>query len=384
MGRRQRGRFGSRRTQDGDQPEDEQEQQNQQHTEELPNRMPLPWSPRKLRRRGPAGSSRTAGWSGRQVPGEAVRFGWGGSGSTRGEYGAAGGRARHHASAFRLRLLAVASVQPVEILVAPGRHVSKGTWRCSHLFLLLSAPDPARRRAFSAEPQAPNILAGIFPQIPSPADRKASKVSVRTADVAPRAPTSFPTCFERSERIKRRRGLTFLAMTLVLPGSAQLAGGSRRIGMFALRVWASLWLLALLAGWRSSSRRPHWPRSRWLPRSLHSRSGLSFSVWDGLCSSWMPGGLQTLASKAAGDGLFSWPHLDGSPHRIWRLYRGCIHGSAQHELTTAVFSGGGTKSRNTAATTSCCWAVTLASIASDSGRTASLWQVSMPRAAGRC
>jgi polyisoprenyl-teichoic acid--peptidoglycan teichoic acid transferase len=80
------------------------------------------------------------------------------------------------------------------------------------------------------------------------ADRKASKVSARTADVAPRAQVSFPACLERSERIKRRRGLTFLAMTLVLPGSAQLAGGSRRIGMFALRIWASLWLLALLAG----------------------------------------------------------------------------------------------------------------------------------------
>jgi polyisoprenyl-teichoic acid--peptidoglycan teichoic acid transferase len=37
-------------------------------------------------------------------------------------------------------------------------------------------------------------------------------------------------------------------MTLVLPGSAQLAGGSRCIGMFALRIWASLWLLAMLAG----------------------------------------------------------------------------------------------------------------------------------------
>jgi polyisoprenyl-teichoic acid--peptidoglycan teichoic acid transferase len=37
-------------------------------------------------------------------------------------------------------------------------------------------------------------------------------------------------------------------MTLVLPGSAQLAGGSRRFGWFALRIWVSLWLLALLAG----------------------------------------------------------------------------------------------------------------------------------------
>ncbi len=73
-------------------------------------------------------------------------------------------------------------------------------------------------------------------------------MSVRTADVAPRAPASFPTCFERSARVKRRRGLTFLAMTLVLPGSAQLAGGSRRLGRVAIRIWVTLWLLVLLAG----------------------------------------------------------------------------------------------------------------------------------------
>ena len=42
--------------------------------------------------------------------------------------------------------------------------------------------------------------------------------------------------------------MTFLAMTLVLPGSAQLAGGSRRLGRFALRIWVTLLLLALLAG----------------------------------------------------------------------------------------------------------------------------------------
>jgi polyisoprenyl-teichoic acid--peptidoglycan teichoic acid transferase len=38
-----------------------------------------------------------------------------------------------------------------------------------------------------------------------------------------------------------------LAMTLVLPGSAQLVAGNRRVGRFALRIWASLWFLALLA-----------------------------------------------------------------------------------------------------------------------------------------
>jgi LCP family protein required for cell wall assembly len=44
----------------------------------------------------------------------------------------------------------------------------------------------------------------------------------------------------RSDRIKLRRGLTFLFMTLVLPGSAQMAAGDKRIGRIALRVWAVL------------------------------------------------------------------------------------------------------------------------------------------------
>ena len=36
-------------------------------------------------------------------------------------------------------------------------------------------------------------------------------------------------------------------MTLVLPGSAQLVAGNRRLGQLVLRIWVSLWLLALLA-----------------------------------------------------------------------------------------------------------------------------------------
>jgi LCP family protein required for cell wall assembly len=72
-------------------------------------------------------------------------------------------------------------------------------------------------------------------------------VSVRTADAASRIPATLQTCVERSDRIKRRRGLTFLAMTLVLPGSAQLAAGNRRLGRVALRIWTALWCIALLA-----------------------------------------------------------------------------------------------------------------------------------------
>jgi LCP family protein required for cell wall assembly len=50
----------------------------------------------------------------------------------------------------------------------------------------------------------------------------------------------------RSQRVKRRRGLTLLVMTLLLPGSAQLAAGNRRIGRLAIRIWTILGFLALL------------------------------------------------------------------------------------------------------------------------------------------
>jgi LCP family protein required for cell wall assembly len=75
-------------------------------------------------------------------------------------------------------------------------------------------------------------------------------VSIRTAEVAPRPqPPSRKSnkSAEQSERIRRRRGLTLLAMTLVLPGSAQLVAGNCRLGRLALRIWASLWFLAVLA-----------------------------------------------------------------------------------------------------------------------------------------
>jgi LCP family protein required for cell wall assembly len=47
-------------------------------------------------------------------------------------------------------------------------------------------------------------------------------------------------------------------MTLVLPGSAQVAAGNKRVGRTALRVWAALWILLLVTGllalvWRSAA-----------------------------------------------------------------------------------------------------------------------------------
>lgn len=55
-----------------------------------------------------------------------------------------------------------------------------------------------------------------------------------------------PDAQTRSQAIALRRGMTMLGMTLVVPGSAQLAGGNERLGRFALRIWAGLIGLLLL------------------------------------------------------------------------------------------------------------------------------------------
>jgi LCP family protein required for cell wall assembly len=70
-------------------------------------------------------------------------------------------------------------------------------------------------------------------------------------------PPSLRTSQQRSERVKLRRALSFLGMTLVLPGSAQLAAGNKRIGRIAVWTWISLWAALLLLGvgalvWRSA------------------------------------------------------------------------------------------------------------------------------------
>ncbi len=52
----------------------------------------------------------------------------------------------------------------------------------------------------------------------------------------------------RAPRRGRRRAVTLLLLTLVLPGSAQLAAGHRGVGRVALRCWAGLLGAALLVG----------------------------------------------------------------------------------------------------------------------------------------
>ncbi|MCD4534120.1 LCP family protein [Nocardioides sp. cx-169] len=50
---------------------------------------------------------------------------------------------------------------------------------------------------------------------------------------------------ERASRVRFRRAMSLMVMTLVVPGSAQLVAGNRRVGLVALRIW--LGMLGLLA-----------------------------------------------------------------------------------------------------------------------------------------
>ena len=49
-------------------------------------------------------------------------------------------------------------------------------------------------------------------------------------------------------RLRRRRAYSLVLLTLVFPGAAQLAAGSRTLGRVAVRCWLSLWALALVFG----------------------------------------------------------------------------------------------------------------------------------------
>ncbi len=61
------------------------------------------------------------------------------------------------------------------------------------------------------------------------------------------------TADDRAARVRYRRALMLMVMTLVVPGSAQLVAGDRRVGRAATRIWAALLLVALgsiVLAWR--------------------------------------------------------------------------------------------------------------------------------------
>ena len=71
--------------------------------------------------------------------------------------------------------------------------------------------------------------------------------STRPTPARPRTPLS-----ERAARIRFRRAVTLMLMTLVVPGSAQLVAGNRSVGRAAIRIWLGLLTLvgtAAVVGW---------------------------------------------------------------------------------------------------------------------------------------
>ncbi|MFT4299153.1 MAG: LCP family protein [Aeromicrobium sp.] len=68
-----------------------------------------------------------------------------------------------------------------------------------------------------------------------------------TGSAARRTPPGRRSAAWASHRVQFRRALTLTAMTLVVPGSAQLVAGNRRIGCIVVRTWLVL-LLLLIAG----------------------------------------------------------------------------------------------------------------------------------------
>ncbi len=61
------------------------------------------------------------------------------------------------------------------------------------------------------------------------------------------AAAASPSALGRSQAVKLRRGLTMLVMSMLVPGSAQVAAGNRRVGRIAMRVWMTVIALAVLA-----------------------------------------------------------------------------------------------------------------------------------------
>lgn len=55
------------------------------------------------------------------------------------------------------------------------------------------------------------------------------------------------TTLDRAQRVRFRRAVSLMLMTVALPGSAQLVHGNRRVGRIALRTWLAVVVLGLVA-----------------------------------------------------------------------------------------------------------------------------------------
>jgi hypothetical protein len=173
---------------------------------------------------------------------------------------------------------------------------------------------------------------------------------------------------DTSARIQFRRALTLTAMTLVMPGSAQLVMGNKRVGRISLRIWLGFLAAAVLL----------------VVISLTSRTGLFQLLTNP--------GLLTLGRWILIAGAIAWVALMidawrlGRPlemarkHRLWMagvnsalcfvtagvMFFAAHLVSVQSSFIGTVFASSTTRR---VATTCCCWAATPAPTAAASGPT---------------
>jgi LCP family protein required for cell wall assembly len=173
--------------------------------------------------------------------------------------------------------------------------------------------------------------------------RTTEDVSVRTTDEVRHLPPSLHTAQRRSSRIKLRRAVTFMGMTLVLPGSAQMAAGNKRVGRMAIRIWTGLIALVITIGILSLL----WPSGAVV---VFTSGPVLRGVQIGLIIAGLSWALLLIDAWR----ISRPPDLDRR-HRIWLtvanlvLILAVIGGliaaasvfSAQRQLVRAVFTGGG-------------------------------------------
>ncbi len=190
---------------------------------------------------------------------------------------------------------------------------------------------------------SPEILALISAQHFPSADLKGSTVSVRTTEDVRQVGPPFHAAQQRSSRIKLRRAVTFMGMTLLLPGSAQMAAGNKRVGRLALRIWAALIAVVITIGILALL----WPSGAVVVFT-------SGPVLRGVQLGLIIGGLGWALLLIDAWRISRPPEL-ARTHRMWLtvanlvLIMAVIGGliasasmlSAQRHLVTAVFTGGG-------------------------------------------
>src|SRR5215217_5444116 len=72
-----------------------------------------------------------------------------------------------------------------------------------------------------------------------------SKIQQSPSDTAMTDPVRYPV--SASPQVRTKRGFVLVLMTLLVPGSAQLVAGDRKLGRAALRVTLCAWAVLVLA-----------------------------------------------------------------------------------------------------------------------------------------